>query len=77
MEEKIINIIASIIKTKPEEISNNIDNFALGSVSGWDSLAHLSIMTELEDEYDLDLSIDEMESLDSVKKILHFIEEQS
>ena len=77
MEEKIINIIASIIKTKPEVISNNTDNFSLGNVSGWDSLAHLSIMTELEDEYDLDLSIDEMESLDSVKKILHFIEEQS
>ena len=30
-------------------------------------------MTELEDEYDLDLSIDEMENLDSVKKIIDFL----
>ena len=73
MQNKIISIIANIIKINPDEISSNIDDYYLGSTAGWDSLAHLSIMTELEDDYDLDLSIDEMENLDSVKKIIDFL----
>ena len=73
MQNKIISIIANIIKINPDEISSNIDDYYLGSTAGWYSLAHLSIMTELEDEYDLDLSIDEMENLDSVKKIIDFL----
>lgn len=76
MNHKIIQTIANIIKVTPDEIRADIEDFSLGKVSGWDSLAHLSIMSEIEDEFDLDLSIDEMEHLDSVTKILSFIEEQ-
>jgi len=75
MNQTVIQVIANIIKVTPDEISANVEEFSLGKVSGWDSLAHLAIMTEIEDEYDLDLSIDEMEELDSVVKILNFLEE--
>jgi len=75
MNQTVIQVIANIIKVTPDEINANVEEFSLGKVSGWDSLAHLAIMTEIEDEYDLDLSIDEMEELDSVVKILNFLEE--
>ena len=72
MQNKIISIIANIIKINPDEISSNIDDYYLEvMLAGIHSLT--SIMTELEDEYDLDLSIDEMENLDSVKKIIDFL----
>lgn len=75
MNQTVIQIIANIIKVTPNEINSNVDAFSLGKVSGWDSLAHLAIMTEIEDEYDLDLSIDDMEELDSIVKILNFLKE--
>ncbi|MDC0953302.1 acyl carrier protein [Porticoccaceae bacterium] len=74
MKDNVIQVIANIIKVTPDEIAADIGGFSLGKVSGWDSLAHLAIMTEIEDEYDLDLSIDEMEELNSVAKILKFLE---
>ena len=40
MQNKIISIIANIIKINPDEISSNIDDYYLGSTAGWDSLAH-------------------------------------
>jgi acyl carrier protein len=75
MKENVIQMIANIIKVTPNQIIADEDNHAMGKVSGWDSLAQLSIMTEIEDEYELDLSIDEMENMDSVKKILIFLED--
>ena len=75
MSQTVIQVIANIIKVTPDEINANVEEFFLGNVSGWDSLAHLAIMTEIEDEYDLDLSIEEMEEMDSVVKILNFLEE--
>lgn len=77
MKENVIQMIANIIKVNPDDIHADTENFALGKISGWDSLAQLSIMTELEDEYDLDLSIDEMENMDSVIKILSFLDKNS
>ena len=75
MKENVIQMIANIIKVTPNQIIADEDNHAMGKVSGWDSLSQLSIMTEIEDEYDLDLSIDEMENMDSVNKILSFLED--
>ena len=39
MQNKIISIIANIIKINPDEISSNIDDYYLGS-NCRDSLAH-------------------------------------
>ena len=75
MKEDVIQMIANIIKVTPDQIIADIDNYAMDKASGGDSLSQLSIMTEIEDEYDLDLSIDEMENMDSVNKILSFLED--
>ena len=73
MEDKLIKIIADIIKVEVSVNDQNIDNYALGKVSGWDSLAHLAIMAEIESMLEVELSIEEMEDLDSIKKIIEYV----
>lgn len=39
-------------------------------ISEWDSIFHLSLIVDLESKYDLSFTIEEIENLDSVKKII-------
>ncbi len=40
----------------------------------WDSLSHMSLVSALEEEFKISLSVDEISNLDSVKKILEVVD---
>lgn len=44
------------------------------SVETWDSLTHLRLVTAIESEYDIELTMDEVVSIESVKDIHNLIE---
>ena len=42
-------------------------------ISGWDSMSFLNLIVELENEFDKEFSVSEMEKMDSVAAILKII----
>lgn len=69
MREKIALIISEIAKIEAAAILADPSGFGMSNTAGWDSLAQLSIMTAIEDEFDVELSIEDMEALDTAEKI--------
>lgn len=67
---KIIEIISKITKVDSKLIN---ENSAMDDFSKWDSLAHLSIMLELEKKFKKKINTSKMGDLNSVKKILKFL----
>ena len=49
------------------------DNIGPNSIEGWDSLAHLRLITAIESEYSIQLSMDDVQSIDSVGKLKEII----
>lgn len=43
-------------------------------ISEWDSISHLSLIVELEDEFDISFSKQEIQEIDSIHKILMIIQ---
>jgi acyl carrier protein len=70
MKEKIIEIISEIVRVDSDYVRSKPNSVGLNITKGWDSLAQLSIMTAIEDEFDIEMSIEEMEELDLAQKII-------
>jgi acyl carrier protein len=77
MEDKIVEIISNILRVDKKAVLENMDDYALGKVSSWDSLSHLAIMSEIEQYLENELSIDEMEELNSANKIIKYVLEKN
>jgi acyl carrier protein len=67
--KKLINEIANILKVNPDRLNLNS---GIGSVSEWDSFAHVEIMLYLEERYDLIIN---EQSIEKLIKIKHIFEE--
>lgn len=68
---EVIQIISKVIRTDINLIDNSsgISDFAK-----WDSLAHLQIMQQIEKKFKKKISTSKMGELNSVKKIIKFLE---
>ena len=69
MKEKVLGIMTNVLET--EDISmdtsqNNCEN--------WNSLRHLNLVSELEDEFDVEFEPEEIAEMISVGKILETIQ---
>jgi acyl carrier protein len=69
--DKLDQLIADSLKIAPEDVT---DDLAYGSLPGWDSLAHVSLMLQLEAEYDVEIDEDTMVELTSVAAIRDFVQ---
>ena len=69
MIERLAQIISDIIKVEAAAIIAQPTDFGMMISPGWDSLAQLAIMTAIEDEWEVELSIDDMEALNTAEKI--------
>lgn len=68
MEERILQIMREVLDDNSIDTSSNQQN-----CENWDSLHQLSLISELEDEFDVDIEpeeIAEMTSFEKVKEIL-------
>ena len=67
---KIIEIISKITKINLDQIN---ESTSMNDFSKWDSLAHLQIMLEIEKKFQIKISTSKMSELDSVIKIIKFV----
>mgnify|MGYP001562639519 CR=1 FL=1 len=64
--DKLKEILAAVLKVKPEEIN---DKSSPENIPGWDSFNGLMLVTELEKAFNVKFSIDEIIAVKDVKDI--------
>lgn len=74
MEQKIIEIMARILGVEIDEVE--LDT-AIGDLPGWDSLHHLQIIAEIQDEFDIKYSQEELVELEDVSDLIALTKEIS
>ena len=70
MDSKLREILANALDIEPEELD---DNASQKNISEWDSFALMAMVTGLEEEFKIDLTLEEimeMKSLQKIKQIL-------
>lgn len=68
MEEKINAILIDVLKVQKEKTSEDL---TMDDVINWDSLTHMNLIVAIEDEFEIEMSGDdiaEMISFSSIKK---------
>ena len=70
MDSKLREILANALDIEPEELD---DNASQENISEWDSFALMAMVTALEEEFKIDLTLEEimeMQSLQKIKQVL-------
>jgi len=68
--KRLIDLIAGVLRIPASEIVDSIDMEATGT---WDSLSHMQLIAAIEDEFAVELSVDEiveMRSVGQIKRVL-------
>ena len=63
MENKFLDIVASILRVNREEINMDLKKDDLQS---WDSLAHIALVAELEEELNIEIPIEDVPNINSL-----------
>lgn len=69
-QNRIIEIIASVLEVNASEINVESDS---SNVDSWDSMKQLFMVSELEQEFNIEFDTEEMEKMKSVRAIIEII----
>ena len=70
--QEFIEFIAGIMKVDPEILTEDTE---YGSIEEWDSLMHMKLVMEIEEEYDVEIPIDDIPNIKTLKDFYSYIEE--
>jgi len=65
-EENVISIVSKILNVKNLDLQSSQEN-----TPEWDSLAYLSVLSAVEEEFAIEISQENINSFSSVQKILN------
>lgn len=71
VKEKVFSIIAEICGVDASEIN---ENSTIGDFPGWDSMGQLSILSTVEEVFDINFEPEEMMEIEDVKDIVKAVE---
>jgi acyl carrier protein len=69
--EKFRDCVVKALKLRAEEYRPEL---RIGDVDQWDSVAHLDLMSEVEQEFGVRFDLDEMTTLTSLPELMHWLE---
>ena len=69
-EEKLKELLCDTFGLDEEDISQDMSN---DTVASWDSLNHLRLVSALEQEFDIRLTMEEINSMTSYGKIMEYV----
>ena len=72
IKNKIKKIVALVLNCKANELT---DTSGLLTQYNWDSLAHIEILTQIEDEFNMKIPDDIIANLDTIEKLTVFVME--
>jgi acyl carrier protein len=70
MDQRIAEAFNAVFQISPEEVT---DSLSPQDVTGWDSLGHVRLVTQLQEQFGVEFEVDEimrMENVAEIKKIL-------
>ncbi len=70
MEEKIIEIAASIFEMDPKKLSMESSR---DEIEKWDSLAHVMLIAEIEEQLGISIPFEETGSIRQLKDLLKYL----
>lgn len=70
LEQIFLNIM------RIQALPQNFENLKIGDIEKWDSLNHMLFLMEIESEYSLKFSVDEMGDLITIEQIRKAMEEK-
>ena len=68
--EKVIEIVASTCDVDKSEVN---ENSTVGDFPAWDSVGHLSILSNVEEAFDISFEPEEMMEIEDVKDIVNAV----
>lgn len=68
--EKVIEIVASTCSVEKSEVN---ENSTVGDFPAWDSVGHLSILSSVEEAFDISFEPEEMMEMEDVKDIVEAV----
>ena len=69
--EDFIKFVAGVMEV---DVSTLSEDTAYGSIEKWDSLMHVKLVMEIEEEYDVEIPIDEVPNIKTLKDFYKYIE---
>ncbi|MBR3206587.1 MAG: acyl carrier protein [Bacillus sp. (in: Bacteria)] len=69
--QDFIKFIADVMEVDPEILSEDTE---YGSLEKWDSLMHMRMVMEIEEEYDVEIPIEEIPNIKTLKDFYMYIE---
>ena len=72
-DKKLINLMAAVLKVKPSKIDKNITN---RDIESWDSLRQINLVSAIEVEFKIEISIEEASEMLSYNIISKIIREK-
>lgn len=73
LESELFEVMSRVFGCSSNEI--NMESIP-GSVSGWDSMAHVLLVGEIEREFGISLTTDELTKMVSVKDIIEIVKQK-
>lgn len=73
VKNKVYEIVANVCET---EVTNINDDTTIGDFPGWDSMGHLTILSNVEEAFDINFEPEEMMDLEDVNDIIVAVEEK-
>lgn len=73
MEQSVETLVAEVLQVPPAMIS---DELAMQDVDAWDSLKHMELIVSLEEAFGLQLSFEEIVTMQSVGNIKRVLKER-
>ena len=70
--QDLINFIARVMGVDPDTLSADT---AYGSIEKWDSLMHMRMVMEIEEEYDVEIPIEEIPNIKTIKEFYAYIKD--
>lgn len=70
MDQRIAEVFNAVFQLPPEQLT---DALTPQDVAGWDSLGHVRLVTQLQEQFGVEFEVDEimrMETVGEIKKIL-------
>lgn len=71
--EKVKEIVATVCETTPDKI---LDTTTIGDFPQWDSMGHLTILSQVEEAFDINFDPEEMMDLEDVSDIVKAVDDK-
>ncbi len=68
--QEFIDFIAGVMEVDPAELD---ENTRYGTFEKWDSLMHMRLVMEIEEAYDVEIPIEEIPNIKTLKDFYHYI----